>query len=98
MQIVLIEKDGKLFGTISDGDIRRGLLKGVNLNDGIMSITDGEPISVMSNVSRIEAIKIMELNKIKHLPIVNKDNKLVGLHLIIQLFLIRCIFEITKFD
>ena len=82
MQIVLIEKDGKLFGTISDGDIRRGLLKGVNLNDGIMSITDGEPISVMSNVSRIEAIKIMELNKIKHLPIVNKDNKLVGLHLI----------------
>lgn len=82
MQIVLVEKDGKLFGTISDGDIRRGLLKGVNLNDDITSITDGEPISVMSNVSRIEAMKIMELNKIKHLPIVNKDNKLVGLHLI----------------
>ena len=33
-----IDENDKLLGTLSDGDIRRGLLKGLNVNSSIKSI------------------------------------------------------------
>ena len=38
LQICLICKDKKLIGTLTDGDIRRALLKGITLNDSIDKI------------------------------------------------------------
>jgi CBS domain-containing protein len=39
MQIALIvDENDKLLGTLTDGDIRRGLLKGLDLNSSIESI------------------------------------------------------------
>ena len=39
MKIVLVvDKNNKLLGTLTDGDIRRGFLKGLNINSPIKSI------------------------------------------------------------
>ena len=39
MQIALIvDENDKLLGTLTDGDIRRGLIKGLGLNDSIKTI------------------------------------------------------------
>ena len=35
LQICFVYKKNKFFGTLTDGDIRRGLIKGVELNDKI---------------------------------------------------------------
>ena len=41
LKIALVLKDKKLIGTISDGDVRRGLLKKCNLHD---KYRQGRPI------------------------------------------------------
>ena len=35
---IVVDKKGKLLGTLTDGDIRRGFLKGLNINSTIKSI------------------------------------------------------------
>jgi dTDP-glucose pyrophosphorylase len=82
MQIVLVVgKNGELLGTISDGDIRRGLLQEKVINDPISSIIHSKPFVVPINVNREIVLNIMEINKIHQVPIVDADNKVIGLHL-----------------
>jgi dTDP-glucose pyrophosphorylase len=82
LKIVLI-KDGanKLIGTITDGDIRRGLLQGLDLNSPIDSIINKKPLVVTSEVHRKEILGLMAKRRIQQIPIVNSENEVVGMHL-----------------
>ncbi len=81
MQITLVVKsDGCLAGTITDGDIRRGLLNGLNLNDSIESIINYEPLVVPPQINRETVLQLMQINKINQLPVVNENRCVMGLH------------------
>ena len=41
--LAVINKDKKLLGTITDGDIRRGLLKNINISDNIQKVYNKNP-------------------------------------------------------
>jgi dTDP-glucose pyrophosphorylase len=82
IKIVLITaENGKLLGTISDGDIRRGLLKGLGLNSSIDSVIQQNPLVVLPEMSRDWVMKLMVANKVQQIPIVDDNHHLVGLHL-----------------
>jgi dTDP-glucose pyrophosphorylase len=82
LKIVLITTEtGNLFGTISDGDIRRGLLVGLNLNSSIEKIVHKDPIVVSSGINRESVLALMAENKIQQIPIVDKQRRVIGLHL-----------------
>ena len=70
-----------LLGTISDGDIRRGLLRGLDLNSQIASIINRNPLVVPPDMSKEMALQIMQANKIFQLPVVDRERRVVGLHL-----------------
>src|ERR1043166_34053 len=45
LQIALVvSSDGTLLGTLTDGDIRRGLLRGLGLSDAIETMVNREPL------------------------------------------------------
>jgi len=82
MKIVLVANDdGILEGTISDGDIRRGLLKGFSLNDSLASIIHRNALVVPPDLSRDLVMQLMISNKVQQIPIVDKNQRLTGLHL-----------------
>lgn len=82
LQIALIvSPDHTLIGTITDGDIRRGLLRGLDLNSSVESIVYHESLVVTPQMSRDMVIQLMQANKIHQLPIVDEKRKVVGLHL-----------------
>ena len=82
LKIVLIaDSDLKLVGTVTDGDIRRGLLRDLTLASPISEVINTKPIVVPQNFAREGVLKIMLANKIFQIPAVNEDLKLVGLHL-----------------
>ena len=79
LQIVLITDIKKNFiGTLTDGDIRMGILRGAKLNSPIEKLINKNPIAVNKRISKDDAIKIMKRYSINHLPIV-KNKKVVGL-------------------
>lgn len=82
MRIVLIVNDNnQLAGTVTDGDIRRGLLKGLSLASPIEEIIIKNPFVVTPDFSRDLVVELMTANNIQQIPIVDKKNKIIGLHL-----------------
>ena len=79
---LVIDSNNKLHGTIVDGDIRRGLLDGLNLKDKIEKIVNKKPMVARENMSTYEAIEMMKVNYFNHLPIVDNNYKLTGLHVL----------------
>ena len=79
--IIIVDENGVLEGTLSDGDIRRGLLKDVSLDDPIADLVNRNPMVVPKNLNLDMVFRIMIANKVRQIPIVNAENKAVGLHI-----------------
>jgi dTDP-glucose pyrophosphorylase len=82
IKIVLVANEtGVLEGTISDGDIRRGLLKGLDLNSPLTSIIHRDALVVPPEMARELVMQLMAANKIQQIPVVDEQHHIVGLHL-----------------
>jgi len=77
---VVISADGALLGTITDGDIRRGLLRGLDMGSSIDSIIHSNPLVVPPQFDRDTVLQIMQTNGIRQIPVVDDLNNVVGLH------------------
>ena len=83
LQIVLVTSDsGVLLGLVTDGDIRRAFLAGLNLSDLVERIMNSRPLVVRDNVSAAEILQLMTANKVHQVPVVDSDSKVVGLHIL----------------
>ena len=81
LQIALVvTPDCRLLGTISDGDIRRGLLRGLDPDSPVDTIVHRDPLVVPLGLKVDAALQLMQANKIRQLPIVDEDGLVVGLH------------------
>jgi len=79
--VLVLDDENKLVGTISDGDVRRGLLKGLDLNSPIATIIHANPLVVPPEMAREMVRQLMLANKIQQIPVVDEQRQLVGLHL-----------------
>ncbi len=79
--ILVVDEAGKLEGTISDGDIRRGLLRGLDLCSPITTVIHRNPFVVPPEMTRETIMQLMVANKIQQIPVVDERREVVGLHL-----------------
>ena len=85
--ISVVDNNDTLLGIITDGDLRRKLLKvqkplSFFLIDDVIDHCIKEPLTILLEIKLTDALKIMEDNEIWDLPVVNENNKLIGmLHL-----------------
>lgn len=86
LQIALIvSRDEVLIGTITDGDIRRGLLRGLDMNSTVDSVVNRDAMVAPHQMSRDSVKELMLVNKINALPIINDSRQVVGLYKINEL-------------
>jgi dTDP-glucose pyrophosphorylase len=78
---MIVDDSGLLIGTISDGDIRRGLLKGLNLRSPIDEVVHKNALVVTPDLARDMVLELMSANKVQQIPVVNEKHQVVGLHL-----------------
>lgn len=77
MQIALVVDDNdKLLGTLTDGDIRRGILRGLDLDSSIETIVFKEPAVAKISSTKEEILKIALSKKLHQIPIID-DNGIV---------------------
>lgn len=79
--ILITDENGVLKGTISDGDIRRGLLKGLDLNSSISDIIHRNALVVPPELGRDLVLQLMMTNKVQQIPVVDEQHRVMGLHL-----------------
>lgn len=79
LRIVMVcNKEMTLQGVVTDGDIRRALLRGVGLETSVEQVMNTNPTVVSPKTSRTDAIAIMQSKSILAIPVI-EDNRVVGL-------------------
>ncbi len=82
MQIALVVDDNLLLGTITDGDIRRGFLKGKTLEDPIDGLYNPNPVKGYLSQPKEDLVQLALARGVKQLPMVDDSGNLVGIEII----------------
>lgn len=76
--LVVLDSQSKFLGTLSDGDIRRAILKKISLQTKISKIYNKKPFYININEKNNFNLKeIFKNKKFEILPIINKDRNLI---------------------
>lgn len=68
----IVDDDKKLKGSLTDGDIRRALLKGAGLETLVSEVMKNDPKFLSDKLNRDQVVEKMKEMGIKHMPLVNK--------------------------
>ncbi|MDQ0619535.1 sugar phosphate nucleotidyltransferase [Arthrobacter globiformis] len=77
---LVTDESGKLQGVLTDGDIRRGLLKGAQLDGLVHEFANRAPHVVGPDATRASVLDLMRSLRISEVPVVDDAGRLVGLH------------------
>jgi arabinose-5-phosphate isomerase len=71
--------EGKLRGIFTDGDLRRALEKGLNLDQTLVTeVMTAGPRTIRPEALAVEAVQLMERHKVNQLLVLDEDARLVG--------------------
>lgn len=76
--IFIIDENGKLEGSLTDGDVRRGLLKGVGIDDLVDSIIQPKPRFIRKGEQDLAKVIEYRENNFRIIPILDNNNKVVN--------------------
>ena len=81
--IALVHDDRHhLIGVLADGDIRRALLQGATLQSSALSFVNRHFSAVGPEEGRVHVLDLMQARHISQVPIVDAEQRLIGLHLL----------------
>ena len=82
---MVVDGEERLVGIATDGDVRRAILAGVSLADPVDCCCNTRFVSVVPEVARTEVLDLMQARSFRHVPVVDPEGRLLGLHLLQQL-------------
>ena len=81
-----VDDDRRLVGTVTDGDVRRGILAGVDLGQPVRVLLErkagtqfARPITTMIGQNPNRYLELLKEYKLLHLPLVDESRRLVAL-------------------
>jgi len=81
LEVVLVcDGDRRLLEVVTDGDIRKALLRGAPLEQAIGGVGNARFIASSPACTRAEVVQTMIEHSIKCVPVVDEAGRLVGLH------------------
>lgn len=76
LTLFIVDKVGKMLGTLTDGDVRRGLIQGIELKDNVTSIMHSTFRYISDDRKDVLLIKEYKERGIKLLPYLSKDGRI----------------------
>jgi dTDP-glucose pyrophosphorylase len=73
----VVGEDQKLQGVVSDGNIRRGLLNGLSLQDSVSKVMNPNPVIVSPSESQSKILHKFQTNSLRVIPVVDQGGQLV---------------------
>ena len=79
--VLVVDQDEILVGTITDGDIRRGLLEGIQLTDNLEKVINFTPVVVHEDAPRHEIARLRSDHDVVEIPVVDNKNRVIGVEI-----------------
>ena len=90
MQIALVvDPEGRLVASLTDGDVRRGLLRGVGLEAPVSEVMHRSPTTVRRGAPDAATRRLIAERKLQHVPVLDEAGRLVDLATVEDLFGVR---------
>lgn len=80
--LLLCKENNLLVGILTDGDIRRAILKNISFDNSCITIAGKRPLTAPSNISAINALNLMDTGRdfiVNQLPLVDSEGRVVGI-------------------
>jgi dTDP-glucose pyrophosphorylase len=74
----VVDENDKLIGSLTDGDVRRGLIQGAELEQPVDNIIQSNPRYIRKGDQDIEKVIEYRENNFKVIPILDKDDRVVN--------------------
>ncbi|MBJ6723161.1 nucleotidyltransferase family protein [Geomesophilobacter sediminis] len=82
LQIALVvDAANRLLGTVTDGDIRRGILNNVGLNEPVRKVMFNKPSTARIEDGRESILSIMKARMLRQIPVLDRNGCVVGLEI-----------------
>jgi dTDP-glucose pyrophosphorylase len=76
---IVLDDEGRLAGLLSDGDVRRAILRGCDLSTPVHQVMNRKPTTAPSSATSEELLALMRRRVLRQLPVINEAGKVVGL-------------------
>lgn len=81
--VLVVSETQKLLGVLTDGDIRRGLLRGLSLGDSVSNAMTGDPVTATPETTKHQLLRLFD-HGVRHIPIVDYEKHVLDLILYSQ--------------
>jgi nucleoside-diphosphate-sugar epimerase len=80
--VFVVDQFQILKGSITDGDIRRAILNGININDSVTTVMNHNPTTISNTATLQDVYDLFEKKEagISHIPAINSEGKIVQIH------------------
>ena len=89
---LLLDDEGRLIATITDGDIRRAILAGIQIDAAVekmlplkATLPNPEPVIALKGIDPASALALMQACRVRQLPLVDADRRVVDVMLLVDL-------------
>ena len=76
--VFIVDENDKLIGSLTDGDVRRGLIKGLNINQPVDDIIQQKPRFLRKTEPDIKDVVFLRENLFKIIPILDDDDVVIN--------------------
>ena len=76
---LIVDADRRLLGVLSDGDLRRALIRGAGLEDAAITGANREPLCIDQGQDRAAILLMLRAHSLRQLPVLDADRRVVGL-------------------
>lgn len=76
--LFVVDDNDFLIGSLTDGDIRRGLINGIGVNENVITIIQNEPKYISKSNFNIEDIIRYKANNFKVIPLVDEQKRVIN--------------------
>lgn len=83
--VLVVDENMRLLGTITDGDIRRGLMHHASMDDAVSTVMNNKPVTASVDQSREMVLTKMRESDILQVPIVDADGRVVKVEFLQEL-------------
>ena len=80
LQIGLVaDTSERLLGTVTDGDLRRAILRGLALEESVGRVMNATPVTARHGMAREEVLELMRLRSVRQIALLDDDGRIVDL-------------------
>lgn len=82
---LVIDEAGRLLGTVTDGDIRRGLIQGMTLESPVKRIMYRDFRALPQDATASQALAMMKKEQLHQIPVLDENGAIIKLYLLKEL-------------